>query len=267
MQLLECCDETLRKDLTRTTGGSLTEKTENEVLQAIRVLAVREENSMVARVSLHNMRQDRDETIRSFGARLRGQAGVCKFVIKCPHCEGEVNYSKAILRDVLSRGLGDPEIQLDLLGDKNQDMTLEEVFQFIESKEAGKRSASRLLDSQGAEAASAYRRGRNADRNPTHAESKKSELCSYCGMKGHGKNAPPRARKKECAAYGHTCGHCDKQNHFESVCRSKDKKNSGSDRPTKQSHEGEGAVFDTLCAITSSGQHRGKRVISLGHHL
>ena len=39
---------------------------------AIKKLAVREENTMVAREQLHNMRQEGDETIRSFGARLLG---------------------------------------------------------------------------------------------------------------------------------------------------------------------------------------------------
>ncbi|KAK3737416.1 hypothetical protein QZH41_000674 [Actinostola sp. cb2023] len=81
VQLLECCDEQLRKDLTRNAGGSLTKKSVDDVTEAIKKLAVREENTMVARVQLHNMHQDRDETIRSFGARFRGQAGVCKFVI------------------------------------------------------------------------------------------------------------------------------------------------------------------------------------------
>ena len=60
-------------------------------------------------------------------------------------------------RDVLTRGIADAEIQLDLLGDKKQDMTLEEVFQFVEAKEAGKRSASRLIDSHSVEAASIYK--------------------------------------------------------------------------------------------------------------
>ena len=61
------------------------------------------------------------------------------------------------MRDVLSRGLVDPEIQMDLLGDKNQDMTLEDVFHFVEVKEVGKRSASRLLDSTPVETASSYK--------------------------------------------------------------------------------------------------------------
>ena len=44
MQLLECCSEPLRKDLTRAAGGTLTNKTEAQVLAAIKTLAVREEN-------------------------------------------------------------------------------------------------------------------------------------------------------------------------------------------------------------------------------
>ena len=84
IQLLECCDDQLRKDLTRNAGGTLTEITEDEVFTGMRRLAIREENTMVARVTLHNMRQDRDEPIRAYGARLRGQASVCKERGQCP---------------------------------------------------------------------------------------------------------------------------------------------------------------------------------------
>ena len=54
-KLLECCDEDLRKDLTCAAGETLTEKSEADVLKAIKTLAVREENTMVARVALHEM--------------------------------------------------------------------------------------------------------------------------------------------------------------------------------------------------------------------
>ena len=107
VQLLECCDEQLRKDLTRNTGGSLTTKPIEDVMSAIRKLAVREENTMVARVQLHNMHQDRDETVRSFCARLHGQAGICKFTTQCPSCNTNVNYTEHILCDVRTRGLAD----------------------------------------------------------------------------------------------------------------------------------------------------------------
>ena len=127
LQLLECCDEQLRKDLTRNAGGSLANKPLQEVMQAIKTLAIRDENAMVGRVQLHNMRQDHDETIRSFCARARGQAGVCKFTINCPNCHTVVNYTDNVLCDVLTRGLADSELQLDLLADKKQDKGQEEI--------------------------------------------------------------------------------------------------------------------------------------------
>ena len=164
LQLLECCDENLRKDITRNAGGSLANKTVDQVLEAVKKIAVPEENAMVARVQLSDMKQDRDKAIRSFGARFRGQASVCKFTIACPSCSTDVNYTDNILRDVLIKSLADNEIQLDLLGDKNQDMSLEEVFQFVGAKEAGKRSAGRLLRSQGTEAVrSQYRKTKQDD--------------------------------------------------------------------------------------------------------
>ena len=50
-----------------------------------------------------------------------------------------------MIKVVLCRGLEDNDIQVDLLGDRNQEMTLEQVLKFIEAKKAGKSSASCLL--------------------------------------------------------------------------------------------------------------------------
>lgn len=56
IQLVECCYEHLRKDLTRSTGDSLKTKPIQEVLAAIKNIAGREENTTVVRVTLYNMR-------------------------------------------------------------------------------------------------------------------------------------------------------------------------------------------------------------------
>ena len=74
LQLLECYDEKLRRDLTRTAGGSLTNKSKGDVLALMKKLAIRAENPMVTRAELHTMRQDHDEPVRAFSARVRGQA-------------------------------------------------------------------------------------------------------------------------------------------------------------------------------------------------
>ena len=117
LQLLECCEEELRKDLTRTAGGSLAENSEAEVLAAIKQLEVQEENILLARVELYNMRQDAGEEIRLFGARIRGKANLCNFVLPCPAagCTQNVNYMDEILRHVLIRGISDPDIRLEIL--------------------------------------------------------------------------------------------------------------------------------------------------------
>ena len=47
IQLVECCDEQLRKDLTRSLGASPLTKTEDQILDSMKLLAVREENVMV----------------------------------------------------------------------------------------------------------------------------------------------------------------------------------------------------------------------------
>ena len=217
---------------------------------------------MVARVQLHNMRQDNNETIRSFGARVRGQAGVCKYQIKCQNCDTEVSYTEQIIRDVITRGLADSEIQLDLLGDKNQDMSLEDVLKFVEAKESGKRSARRLFEAHGINASrSQYHRQKQDAFKPFREESN-DEPCNYCGKRGHGRNAAPKVRKAQCPAYSKKCDNCHRPNHFATVCRSKAK-------PPQQHNDlqNEGAIFDALCTTTSSAHKAGRGAIALDHHL
>ena len=245
IQLLECCDDQLHKDLTRNASGSLTGMTEKQVLQAIKTLPIREENTMVARIALHNMRQDRDETVRAFGARLRGQASMCKFAQQCPACDANVDYTDAMVKDVLCRGLADGNLQMDLQGEKNQDMILEQVLKFVEAKEAGKRSASRLLLPQAMDAAtgSSYRKQKKAQ--PKHVPPRDQDTCRYNGTKRHGQNAPTRVRRKECPAFSTKCNHCNKDHHYE-VCRNKN-----GARPAAKGAKHEDTISDIPCEDTT----------------
>ncbi len=76
-------------------------------------------------------------------------------------------------------------------------MTMDQVLIFVEAKEAGKRSASRLLLSK-----------------PTNTLSsnlyKKQETCTFCGTKGHRRSPTTRIRKTECLAINTTCNLCNK---------------------------------------------------------
>ena len=268
IQLLECCDDTLRRDLTRSARKSLADLPESDILDAIKKLAVREENPMVARVTLGNMRQDRDEPIRSFGARVRGQANICGFVQPCPDCQIDVEFTDQIVRDTLIRGMNDPDVQIDLLGSEKQQKSLEEVFCFVEAKECGKRSASQLQEhpSVTAAATSSYRRDKKSARLPPRPEPE-TPLCSYCGKPGHGRKAPPRVRQQACPAYGHTCCLCGHSHHLDSMCRS-----SGTKRPpqpsatshsalSEQPEDVGSAVHDSLCTVLN------EKMVALDHHI
>ena len=175
---------------------------------------------MVARVMLHNMKQDRGEPVRAYGARLRGQANLYNNV---PTVKPTWTILKPYYEMVLCQGLEDSEIQLDLLGDKNQDMALEEMLRFIEAKEAGKRSATQLLLPHTIDAVATSTYAHQKRGTAEEPLLKKQDHCSYCGRKGHGRNAPTRLTHKECPAYETVCGHCNKDHHFESVCRGKAK--------------------------------------------
>jgi hypothetical protein len=265
IQLLECCDEELRKDLTRSAGESLTTQDEQSVLNAIQQLAVRVENVMVARVTLHNMSQDREEAVRPFCARLKGQANVCKFNVECPRCKTDVNYTNQIVHDCIIRGISDDDIRLDVLGNSNQNMDLSELVTYVESKEAGKRSISRLASTQGVDAArSSYTRQRATPNTRTIAK------CSHCGNTGHGDGSDPLTRRDECPAYGRTCTTCNRNHHLSSVCKTKRKwhKNAtpASTPSTATIADNQGATFDSLSTVQSDSTF-GLHSVVLDHHL
>ena len=116
IQLLECCDPDLRKAIQRNNGGvALPKKPLVDIMKAIKVLAVRVENPTVARDKLHNITQDREESVRAFGARLRGQAGTCQYTKACL-CSLVVDYTEENVADALITGIADPEIKQGLLG-------------------------------------------------------------------------------------------------------------------------------------------------------
>ena len=126
-----------------------------------------------------------------------------------------VNYTEHILYDVLTHGLAGSEIQLDLFGDKNLDMNIEEVLQFLGAKESGRQSAGHVLQAQGADAAcSQYRSAKNTELKNRQPNNLNSDPCHNCSKHGHGRNSPTRVRKLECPAYGKHCDHCGCAKHF-----------------------------------------------------
>ena len=122
-----------------------------------------------------------------------------------------VNYTDDMVRDALIRGLGDSDIQQDVLGHNDQDMTLEDTIKFIEAKEAGKRSQA-TLQNPSAATVSSYKQ---TDKDQQVVK------CRNSGKPGHGDDRDTQARKEKCKSWDKISSKCDKRYHFANVCRSK----------------------------------------------
>ena len=104
-----------------------------------------------------------------------------------------------MIRDTLAKGLGDRDIQLALLGDQTQtEMSLEDTIRFVEVKEASKRSARALDQSQRVAVAGARQpvsaSQDSATATPAPGAASSGDTCQYCGRTGHGTGtrAPPK---------------------------------------------------------------------------
>ena len=228
-QLLECLEEELLLNLHRSKGTTLDTMDEDTLLKEIKRLAVKVENTIVCRVKMRGMTQDHQEEIQHFAARLQGQATLCEYLMECPNCDNEVSYAEAEIVDQLCAGIADPDIQKDVLALIEKHPKLDEVVAYISAKESGKRSQSALGSSAGVSRISEYRknkyeRGFPPNKTVNVRDSETEPRCSWCGQKGHGRWARKEVRRNQCAAYKHECTKCRHVGHFESVCRSKQKK-------------------------------------------
>ena len=135
---------------------------------------------MIARATLHNMRQQQNETIRSFSVRIRGQANICNFVHQCTSCSENVCYSEAILQDVLIKGIADQEIQQNILSDPNQDRSYEDILALVEAKEST-RNYIAAMHGNNSESVNAVSK---TNKRTKHQNAQtRPATCSYCGRK------------------------------------------------------------------------------------
>ena len=261
-QLWACCSETLARTVYDSGGNN--SSSETDLLAAIKKLAVRAQNKLVNVTNFLGMGQDRDETCGAFTARLKGQATVCDFSIKCSSttCAKVNSYTDHMVAHQLVRGLSDIEIQEQVLGHAatNPDLDLNSITKFIEAKETGKRSTNLISSAAGLNRISDYISGRRRSNTmpniPPVGESV-TDLegnCGWCGATGHGRRSPKEVRQKQCKAYKSSCNKCHKVGHYEKCCRS------------KATHEtpNQNSITGTFCRMEITNTKRGQ--IKTLHH-
>ena len=232
-ELLACCDDDLRSNLFRA-NNIIQVSNEIEILEAIKTFAVKSESFVVAQVNHLKMRQGRDEPIRKYAARLKGQASICEYNTEV-QCEcgrkPTVNYGDKVMRQIIAANIEDSEIQKDLLSalnNRENQMTVEQVINFIEARENGRESALKLSSYQNQTVAptSSFKkniRSQNKTDSQVMKPNNNREKCMNCGQFGHGNHwglANAHIRKKlGCSAYGKQCNKCQRMGHLSSACR------------------------------------------------
>ena len=80
-QLWACCEPSLETAVYN--SGITGDSNEEKLLEMMKKLAVRAQNTLVNVVKFLDLAQDQEESVGAYTARLKGQASICDFSIKC----------------------------------------------------------------------------------------------------------------------------------------------------------------------------------------
>ena len=130
-----CPDETLKKALDRALGDRVDSISVVDLLEEIETLAVVRQSNHVNTLALMTSKQERDEPVRQFAARLCGLAAVCDLTVTCTCLLKVSEVNKWVLMS-LNSGLNDEDTKQAVLS-KVEEMTLDDTIAFVEARETG----------------------------------------------------------------------------------------------------------------------------------
>ena len=257
-QLFQCASEELGNNLLKI-DANVTSKPTKLLLSEMKSLAVIAVARGVLRAELFQMRQERDESFRSYAARVRGKAETCSYTTKCT-CELTINFTDIIVRDVLIAGIADLDIRREILGiDSVLDKSLTDVITLVESREMARNA---LPTSSSLDAMSAFKKSKNSlhPRHPVQEHPQTAD-CPYCKEKYRlftegrlGWNTKPHRQ----------CAKCYKERRK----RFNNKSTSENSKTPSPEVGGTFAQVSTINATISSINHKNEpRYVKLTHHI
>jgi hypothetical protein len=89
-QLTKCPNDSLRNALYKALGDRIDSISVDNLMKEIEELAVVRQSNNVNTLTMINAKQERDEPVRQFAARLRGLAAVCDLTVTCS-CANKVS--------------------------------------------------------------------------------------------------------------------------------------------------------------------------------
>jgi len=136
--LFQCAETTLGDALLKT-NPEIVSKPVDDVLKAMKNLAVIPVATGIVRAELLEMKQLRDEAFRKFASRVRGKAETCEYKVRFEclcKTTSDVDFTDHILRDVLLAGIYDADIRREMYGiDGILQQPVNTVIAMVEKKE------------------------------------------------------------------------------------------------------------------------------------
>ena len=272
-QLWACASANMKKRCHQ--SGATDQTEEAELLETMKKLSIKAQNTLVNVVEFLAMAQETEEPVTQFASRLKGQAEICDFVIKCSKagCDTDVSYSDKMVSHQMVRGLEDPSIQEKVLAQAatDKELDLKKITEFVIAQETGTRSSKILNSGAGIGKISDYQRGRS-NTLPSRLRPEKDDgvkhsgqdKCRFCGKFGHGENPDFETRKEKCKAWGVKCDSCGRKGHYKAVCRRPStKKVTASDSGSEVDSDG-GLVFSLFSSPTKR-RHVRRKMKTLSH--
>ena len=267
MELRAACSSDVNKLLFEFVGPTtLNTATEEEMLGHIKSVAVKGVHKEVHRMNFSKIRQGDGENVTHYVARLKSQASLCSFTVKCG-CDESVSYAEEMVAQQLVAGLRNHEHQAKILSEATVLTTLKLKVDRLQSLEATDESATKLHapigQTNAAAAKSAYKQASPFNKKVPDASTQRSDKqCSTCGRTSHyGRSMS----FKDCPASKKKCNSCGKEGHFASVCRSKTSKSASSTNNDDEGEENEQSeastsyFFATKTACGGTTQQQGSQ--------
>jgi hypothetical protein len=228
MELRAACSSDVNKMLFEFVGPDILNAcTEEELLAHIKSVAVKQVHHEVHQMNFHMMSQDDGEPITRFVARLKSQAFLCQFSIKCSCNPGTtMSYADQMVSQRLVAGLRNVDHQRKILAEAGSLTTLEAKVKRLQLLETTEESAGILRGNVYDKPAvvapqrSQYKKNQRSlnanDSEAPHASSNDT-TCGWCGETSHPNGKP--LQREFCTARNKKCNNCQIKGHLAKVCR------------------------------------------------
>lgn len=186
--LFQCAETTLGDALLKT-NPEIVSKPVDDVLKAMKNLAVIPVATGIVCAELLEMKQLRDEAFRKFASRVRGKAETCEYKVRFEclcKTTSDVDFTDHILRDVLLAGIYDADIRREMYGiDGILQQPINTVIAMVEKKEMARDahssvSTSAISTMKQQQKKNAAEKQHQSSQKPNEVEKGKQVPCPRC---------------------------------------------------------------------------------------